>query len=73
MLLKTFEEITLIFDNEQEALGKWEEIKRLDSVTEIRVYKDYCNEFCIWVYKISYKRVVNNKEIEKMYHRGDFI
>lgn len=56
MLLREIQSIVLTFDNEKEALKKYQEILGDNTVIERRIYKDYSEIFEKWVYKISYKK-----------------
>lgn len=56
MLLRETQSIISTFDNEKEALKKYEETLEDDTVIEHKMYKDYSEIFEKWVYKISYEK-----------------
>lgn len=56
MLPREIKDITLTFDNEKEALEKYEEILRDNNIVERKIYKDFSETFQRWVYKISYRK-----------------
>lgn len=56
MILRETQSIILTFDNEKEALKKYEETLEDDTVIEHKMYKDYSEIFEKWVYKISYEK-----------------
>lgn len=58
MLLKKIEDVVLIFDNEDEAITRFEEIKSLKNCTDQKLCKDFKLEFNMWTYVISYKRTI---------------
>lgn len=58
MLLKKIEDVVLIFDNEDEAITRFKEIKSLKNCTDQKLCKDFSFEFNMWTYVISYKRTI---------------
>ncbi|MDC4245619.1 hypothetical protein [Clostridium perfringens] len=56
MLLREIQSIILAFDDEREALKKYEETLEDDTVIERTIYKDYSDIFEKWVYVVSYKK-----------------
>ena len=57
MLIKKIKEESLIFDNEKEALDRYEEIDNSTDCVENRISKNFSFEFDKWVYTITYKTI----------------
>ena len=57
MLIKKIKEERLIFDNEKEALDRYEEIDNSTDCVENRISKNFSFEFDKWVYTITYKTI----------------
>lgn len=57
MLIKKIKEERLIFDNEKEALDRYEEIYNSTDCVENRISKNFSFEFDKWVYTITYKTI----------------
>ena len=57
MLIKKTKEERLIFDNEKEALDRYEEIDNSTDCVENRISKNFSFEFDKWVYTITYKTI----------------
>lgn len=57
MLIKKIKEEKLIFDNEKEALDRYEEIDNSTDCVENRIAKYFSFEFDKWVYTITYKTI----------------
>ena len=57
MLIKKIKEESLIFDNEKEALDRYEEIDNSTDCVENRISKNFSFEFDKWVYTITYTTI----------------
>ena len=57
MLIKKIKEERFIFDNEKEALDRYEEIDNSTDCVENRISKNFSFEFDKWVYTITYKTI----------------
>ena len=57
MLIKKIKEERLIFDNEKEALDRYEEIDNSTDCVENRISKNFSFEFDKWVYTINYTTI----------------